>query len=233
MINSYYNFSFDRVAIANQKENNRSQQSSGAAQGTKVHVSFCSYFPTNNLLKPTEAFLLKAFIMYGRIMDVTVKDYAVYRDQNLQEGYGFVTMASYDEALKMVSNVQNMCIDGIVLTCQLTHQHNQSMMKMKDVPSNPMSLPSPQSSLVPLRIMSPTTGHYQPYPLNDGSVHFSGAPMQTPFPMVHGGDSSTGYAAIPTQPVYYIPINNPSIPPSPPSDHKHYPIEYHTMKNHF
>ncbi len=77
--------------------------------------------------------------MHGRILDVTVKDYTVYRDQNLQEGYGFVTMASYEDALNVVSNVQNTCIDGIVLTCQLARHHSHSIERTRNISSSSVS----------------------------------------------------------------------------------------------
>ncbi len=65
------------------------------------------------------------------VIDVSVKEYAMYRDQNMQEGYGFLTLASYDDAMRVASAVQNVCFEGVTLTCQLTHQHNPSSKKNK------------------------------------------------------------------------------------------------------
>ncbi len=203
-------YSFGRVAIADQ---NRSHQKLSSEQGTKVHVSFSSFFPANSLLKPTEVFIHKSLIGYGKMIDVTVKDYTVYRDQNLQEGYGFVTMASHEAALKLVENVQDTCFDGIVLTCQLTHQHNQSLMKMKDTPSNPMPL-SVQTPILPFVSMPPPPL----YPIGcNTSMHMPSTPID------NGQMGFAGFSNIAPQPIYYLPLNNASFPCLPPSDNEHSP----------
>ena len=46
---------------------------------SQVHISFKSYFPSNNILhKPTETWIRKLFRGHGRICDVSVLVYDLY-----------------------------------------------------------------------------------------------------------------------------------------------------------
>ena len=78
----------------------------------------------DKLVRPTEAFLRKFFIQFGCILDVSVKEYAIYHDQNMQEGYGFITYESEECIHRAVQACQNVIVQGITLKCTITHQHN-------------------------------------------------------------------------------------------------------------
>jgi hypothetical protein len=49
----------------------------------------------------------------------------------MQEGYGFLTFASLNDAQRVCANFANSTIDGITLFCALTHQHNPNSRKGK------------------------------------------------------------------------------------------------------
>ncbi len=105
--------------------------------GVQVHVSFCSFFPSNEVegnlsLKPTESFLRRHLVDYGLILDVTVKDYQQYRDSNMQEGYGFVTFSKVEEALEASRKCQDVEVEGITLRCTMTHRNRHSSRSMSN-----------------------------------------------------------------------------------------------------
>ncbi len=107
-------------------------------EGVQVHVSFCSFFPSHEVvegnlsLKPTESFLRRHLVDYGLILDVTVKDYQQYRDSNMQEGYGFVTFSKVEEAHEASRKCQDVEVEGITLKCTMTHRNRQSSRSMSN-----------------------------------------------------------------------------------------------------
>ena len=106
---------------------------------------------------------------FGKIVDVSVKDYQVYHEKNMQEGYGFVTFQSYECAMATCASAQNITLDGISMTCTLTHQHNPASKKHHNTPRQ---IPQPtQERLDPHQVSPPST--YAPLPVN-GYI-----PMQT------------------------------------------------------
>jgi hypothetical protein len=66
---------------------------------------------------------------FGFIMDVSVREYQNYLGKNMQEGYGFITFSTYESAFDACQRVRDVNIDGITLTCTLTHQHNPTSRK--------------------------------------------------------------------------------------------------------
>ena len=113
-------------------------------EGVQVHVSFCSFFHSNEVegnlsLKPTESFLRRHLVDYGLILDVTVKDYQQYRDSNMQEGYGFVTFSRVEEALEASRNCQDIVVDGITLKCTMTHRNRKNELHNYEIPYLPLS----------------------------------------------------------------------------------------------
>ncbi len=109
---------FPRVAISDKRIDGRTF---GNTEGIQVYVSFCSFFEENEIIFPTEMFLRKAFIMHGKLLDCSVKDYKFHQEQKVQEGYGFLTLASFEEAQKLATECRNITVDGITVTCSLTH----------------------------------------------------------------------------------------------------------------
>ena len=90
----------------------------------QLYFNLCSFFPTNDLIKPTESLLRKALIGFGSILDISVKDYHNHPDQSLQEGYGFLWLSNSEDAARMVSIVQNMNYYGISISCSPLRQRN-------------------------------------------------------------------------------------------------------------
>ncbi len=115
---------FHRVSVVDKNINERSRYKS---DGIQVYFSLCSFFPTNGLIKPTESLLRKALLEYGSILDISVKDYQIYRDQSLQEGYGFIWLKTEDDMRRMASMVQNMNYQGITISCSLTRQNSHKI----------------------------------------------------------------------------------------------------------
>ncbi len=92
------------------------------ANAIPVHCAFSSSFPADGkIVRPTEAWLRKQFTQYGVIVDCVVKEYQQYKQSDLQEGYGFIVFANYDDAALATSKVQENHIDGITLSCKMSH----------------------------------------------------------------------------------------------------------------
>ena len=105
-----------RVAISGRQHEN-SYDHLETSEGFPVHVGFISHFVEDQIIRPTEAWLRKVFTQYGVILDCSVKDYQWNKDTNRQEGYGFVSFASNDDATNAINVCRNMNVDGIILTC--------------------------------------------------------------------------------------------------------------------
>jgi RNA recognition motif-containing protein len=89
--------------------------------GVQVHVAFSSFFPEDKILRPTEGWLRKTFTKYGVLLDCCVKEYQQYKESNMQEGYGFIAFHSYEDAVKVTNVCQNLNVQGITLTCSMSH----------------------------------------------------------------------------------------------------------------
>lgn len=117
-----------RVAISERRYDFKPPQN----EGIQMHVSCCSFFNFNEqLVKPSESFLRKFFVQFGSVIDITIKEYAVYHEQNMQEGYGFVSFETEDAVMRAIAACQNVIVHGITLKCTITHQHNPHAKKNK------------------------------------------------------------------------------------------------------
>jgi RNA recognition motif-containing protein len=104
------------------------------------------------IVRPTESFLRKFFVQFGTVMDISVKEYAIYRvsccctrylhqwfanclltaipqEQNMQEGYGFVSFETEDCIMRAINACQNVIVHGVAIKCTITHQHNPHVKK--------------------------------------------------------------------------------------------------------
>jgi hypothetical protein len=97
-------------------------RASGKDRGVQMHVLFSSAFRRDEeLLRPTELFLRKLFMRFGSIVDVAVKEYVVYAEQQVQEGYGFVSFDSPDSLLAAVQACSALLVQGLAIKCTVTH----------------------------------------------------------------------------------------------------------------
>ncbi len=144
-----------RVAISGRRDETRED-----LEGIQVYVSFTSSFPKDKVKPPTEGWLRRVFVEYGVILDCSVKEYQEHKTMDKQEGYGFISFRSYDDALHVIKVCRSVTIEGITLTCSLSnwiHPHDHSA---NDQPLHPMVGHNiPQQSLH----YPPNGGYYNPH----------------------------------------------------------------------
>ena len=113
-----------KVAISDRRNDHSRpglSQQDQEGNGIQVHVAFSSFFPEDKVIRPSEAWLRKTFTKYGILLDCCVKEYQQYKESNMQEGYGFIAFTSYEDAVKVTNICQNINVQGITLTCSMSH----------------------------------------------------------------------------------------------------------------
>ncbi len=86
--------------------------------GSQVHVAFSTPANAEPIALPTESWLRKHFSRYGVVLDCQVKEYTQYKTAFFHEGYGFIVFSSYEVAIRVIQEVQEIVVDGITLLCK-------------------------------------------------------------------------------------------------------------------
>lgn len=168
-----------RVAISGRQHEN-SYDHLETSEGFPVHVGFISHFVEDQIIRPTEAWLRKVFTQYGVILDCSVKDYQWNKDTNRQEGYGFVSFASNEDAINVVNICRHWNVKGIILTCSRSRFHSYNNVNHIGNQSSENSLPDEGDTNNPnLRSNSaPPIVVHNHYHVHDNG---SGVPLGVPF----------------------------------------------------
>lgn len=116
-----------RVMKVEQSDYKASPTSLDTSPGFQVHVSFsASFVDPDSMVLPTEAFLRKAFIKFGTILDVVVREFNVNMNNRRHYGYAFVAFEQEHSALAAIAETQESVYQGVTLRCTHSYRCLQS-----------------------------------------------------------------------------------------------------------
>ena len=195
--------------------------------GTQVHVSFTSVASESvteecSHVVPTESWLRKQFSKYAIVLDCQVKEYFVVDATEKHSGYGFVIIDSYEDAMNIIDDFQNLEVDGLLLVCTLgrTSTPTTTIMNSAIEPSFPtLHVPMPQHhgptlqekclrspEDLPIHVVSPI----DVYPVHDH--HVPPLYQNVNIPLSHRPAVTPPVIPYYPQPIYYTTAAPGSIP---------------------